>query len=52
MTRLSRVLAFCAGVSMFVAGVLLLEGSRFWLPMVGAALALAIGPLAAWKRSG
>ena len=53
MSGRSRVLGACAGVAMIIAGLLALEGSRWAsLLMAGAAVVIAIGPLAAWKRSG
>jgi hypothetical protein len=53
MSGWSRVLAACAGVAMIIAGVLALEGNR-WAALLAAAAAvvLAVGPLAAWRRSG
>jgi hypothetical protein len=53
MSGWSRVLGVGAGVAMIVAGLLALEGSRWAaLLMAGAAVVLAVGPLAAWRRSG
>ena len=53
MSGWSRMLGACAGVAMIIAGLLALEGSRWAaLLMAGAAVVIAIGPLAAWKRSG
>ncbi len=53
MSGWSRVLGVAAGVAMIVAGLLALEGSR-WAALLaaGAAVVLAVGPLAVWRRSG
>ena len=53
MSGWSRVLGAGAGVAMIIAGLLALAGSRWAsLLMAGAAVVLAVGPLAAWRRSG